>query len=269
MRVSEAFRQAPTPDEGAGAVPHEWPAPAGEFGPPAPSRTALLDPRTAKGFEVTAEDIKDLTRLATDKAIVTAEEAGLLNKHLEKATAALKQLEVWQKAALEPVKAKEKAIRALFKPLITALEDGFIPRAKQLVNAWVHQEEARVARVREASRRAAEEAARKEAEAIALAEAAETSEERDRALEAAEVASAAQSQALVAAPVEAPRGLKGDMGTTTIKHPWRFEVVKPDLVPRQYLKVDEPAIRKAVAAGVREISGVNIFQGDEVAVRLG
>lgn len=47
---------------------------------------------------------------------------------------------------------------------------------------------------------------------------------------------------------------------------WVFEVTDESAVPRQYLSVDETAIRKAVASGVREIPGVNIYAKTELAV---
>ena len=44
-------------------------------------------------------------------------------------------------------------------------------------------------------------------------------------------------------------------------------VVDPMTVPREYLVVDEKAIRAAVRAGVREIAGVRIYEDVEMAVR--
>ena len=56
-------------------------------------------------------------------------------------------------------------------------------------------------------------------------------------------------------------------GTASNKTVWKFEVTDPQAVPREFLVVDESAIRKAVAAGVRTIAGVNIYETKEVAIR--
>lgn len=59
----------------------------------------------------------------------------------------------------------------------------------------------------------------------------------------------------------APPALKGASKV------WRFEVTDPTLVPREFLAVDEVAIRKAVMAGSREIAGVRIYQEDKLSIR--
>lgn len=48
---------------------------------------------------------------------------------------------------------------------------------------------------------------------------------------------------------------------------WRHEVIDPQAVPRQYLMVNEHAIKAAIAGGVREISGVRIYEDVRTAIR--
>lgn len=48
---------------------------------------------------------------------------------------------------------------------------------------------------------------------------------------------------------------------------WKHEVTDASLVPREFLIVDESAIRKAVVAGAREIAGVRIYEDVVVALR--
>jgi hypothetical protein len=48
---------------------------------------------------------------------------------------------------------------------------------------------------------------------------------------------------------------------------WKFEVVESEKVPREFLVVDDSAIRKAVQAGAREIAGVRIFEEIVIAIR--
>jgi hypothetical protein len=52
-----------------------------------------------------------------------------------------------------------------------------------------------------------------------------------------------------------------------LRKDWDFEIVNPTLVPREFLTVDETMIRNAVKKGIREISGVRIFQNEKVVLR--
>lgn len=270
MKVSEAF-----PTEGAVRFPiedrpaHRFPEDPTPLPPPAQQSTALLAPVKVKNLDIAADDVRRLNAIPVDKALVSAEDAGKLNRELEFATQLLRQLEIWRKEEVDPRNAIVKKINLLFKPLTQALEDGFIPRAGKLLGAWIEQEKARIRREQETARLAQEEAARREAEAEARAAAAETPEERSEALVAAQEASVAQTQALITAPEEPVKAFRGDLGSTTFREVWKFEVVSPAAVPRRYLTVDEKAIRKAVEAGTRQIDGVNIYPDKTPVVRIG
>lgn len=48
---------------------------------------------------------------------------------------------------------------------------------------------------------------------------------------------------------------------------WTHRVVDPDKVPRQYLMVNEAAIKAAVKGGTRKIEGVEIFEAAKTAIR--
>jgi len=73
----------------------------------------------------------------------------------------------------------------------------------------------------------------------------------------------------VEAPVipEAPKCVRTAAGTAGMKKVWKFEVTDAQAVPRPYLVVDESAIRRDVAAGVRIIEGVRIYEENQVAIR--
>lgn len=71
-------------------------------------------------------------------------------------------------------------------------------------------------------------------------------------------------------PVAAPVLSSGNSSFSKIKgstKTWVFEVEDINLVPREYLVVDEIRIRKNVIAGVRDIPGVRIYQKDGLAIR--
>lgn len=66
---------------------------------------------------------------------------------------------------------------------------------------------------------------------------------------------------------EPPKVTRTDSGSSYIRKEWTFEIINPKSIPREYMKVDEQAIRKAVKAGVREISGVRIYQETNTVYR--
>lgn len=73
----------------------------------------------------------------------------------------------------------------------------------------------------------------------------------------------------IEAPVipESPKVTRTDSGTSHIRKEWIFEITDPKKIPREYMKVDEQAIRKAVKAGIREIVGVRIYQETKIIYR--
>lgn len=108
----------------------------------------------------------------------------------------------------------------------------------------------------ELERRKAEEAARKEAEALQEKLNAEAAE---AGVEAPEVVPA------VVAPK--PTVTRTEDGTAYEVVTWDFTVEDETKIPREYLMVDTARIRQAVKAGLREIPGIKIFEKKEVRVR--
>lgn len=71
-------------------------------------------------------------------------------------------------------------------------------------------------------------------------------------------------------PVETmpiPAAVRTENGLVTTRKVWTFRVIDESLIPREYLVLDESRVRKAIAAGVREIPGLEIYQHEEVVVR--
>jgi hypothetical protein len=50
---------------------------------------------------------------------------------------------------------------------------------------------------------------------------------------------------------------------------WTYEMVDKSLLPREYLKVNEAAIRDAIKMGVRDIPGVRIFEDSKTIFKTG
>lgn len=61
-----------------------------------------------------------------------------------------------------------------------------------------------------------------------------------------------------------------DIGATKvsgIRKRWVFEVTDQSLVPREFLIVNEMAIRAAVNTGMREIAGIRIYEDTSISIR--
>jgi FtsZ-interacting cell division protein YlmF len=147
---------------------------------------------------------------------------------------------------------------------VTARADQYYRQKKALQR---RREEAERQAAAERQRQAAAEAARLETEAKKRAA-------TDRAaavrlgLQAQEAADrAAAQQAIVEAP-GAPVRLHGDFGAVAFeKTRWRFEVVDPTQIPLGYLKPDDDAINAAIAEGIRDIPGLEIFEDQTFVIR--
>jgi hypothetical protein len=99
-------------------------------------------------------------------------------------------------------------------------------------------------------------------------------EEQRRVNEAAAALQRKLSDEAAAEGVEAPKVMAptvlpppATIGNASMRKVWKFDVLDDELVPRDYLVVDESLIRKAMAAGVREIPGVRIYQDEQVTIR--
>lgn len=230
---------------------------------------ALLDVRQQAVFDRYVLDVKAITVQALSKPLANANAAHDLGEQLTRVKTAMKGLDDLRHRIVDPMNTRVKKVNALFKQVTTELET-FEAGAKRLIGVWLRQEEERVQRERLEAQRLLEEAATKKGEAMAAAEAAETPEERTEALARADQAAEAEVAAEIAAPaVDAPRALRTETGTISTKETWRFEVVKPELVPERFKKLDLWAIQKAVNAGEREIPGVSVYLDKGIAVRTG
>ena len=77
-------------------------------------------------------------------------------------------------------------------------------------------------------------------------------------------------ETVVLPPVAVPikkEPVRSDSAVSSAVPVWKHEVIDAKLVPREYLIVDELAIRAAIKAGIRDIPGVRIFEEMEMRVR--
>ena len=65
-----------------------------------------------------------------------------------------------------------------------------------------------------------------------------------------------------------PVTVRGDYGSSSsIRKTWKFEVTDSNEVPRQYMSINEIAVRAAIREGARDIPGLRIFLDESVVIR--
>ena len=216
------------------------------------------------------EKDKELIQVAAQAAVLEAKVGALIvtDKTLPMANEMLVQLkqartvaEARRKFIVQPLRAHLKNLDAYFAQFTGPLEK--VDKALRDKLSDYHLEAQRKAA--EAAREVATlEEKRREAEAKAARTRKATTHE---AAQEVVQALAEQQQEAIQVAASAPARLSAAAGSTVAaRQEWTFEVVDEALVPREYLEVNEVAVRKAVNAGLREIPGVRIFQRVQLAV---
>lgn len=219
----------------------------------------MSDPRTELATavaEVTntypeiAERVKNLKVIDPDTLALAGETIAILHK-IGKAVESKRQ------ELVEPFNTRLREINGVFKDATDKI-DALEKHCKLEVRAY----QAEVERMnREAQARIEAEYRQQEAERLKAE--AERKAKDEAGLPPLELdAFVLKPPPVPAAP--APTTVRGTVGSIRTVKVWRFEIVDPALVPRDFLEVSDVKVRAAVRAGVREIPGVRIFQEADV-----
>lgn len=238
--------------------------------------TSSLEVSTSKNvlekFDKLATDIRQhiepcLKLMVQDNS--TKDDALMAGKNIK---AYEKRIEETRKALVGPLNAQVKEINDYAKKIMAPLAEAETHLKKQLGGYEAILEKQR----REEFEKA--EKARKEAEAKAAEEARIKREEAEMAAMLLDDSEAQEVTAVAEVEIERQAAEVQMLHRTNVKEieakkvsgaskPWTFEVVDYDQVPREYLMVDEKAIRQAIRDGNREIAGVRIFQETRISFR--
>lgn len=222
---------------------------------PSPGDLIVLDPAVIAPVQGT---IKVL--LAQSRALVirSEEDLDVAGGLLQEIKARFNEAEGLRKSLTAPVNLHLKKLNGMFKPLTEALTAAEAGLKKQILDFRTRQQDIAA---EQAERVRQEQARMAMADASRRAEAAETAEEaRSIRAEAVDQVKAIQTADAYVAPPARAAGV-------SVRTLWDWEVVDLAQVPIEFIEVDGAAIRKAIAAGVRSIPGVKIFQRESVAVR--
>jgi hypothetical protein len=206
----------------------------------APEARELLSKYTADAVEL-ANDIKSVS-------VVDSGTAARITDLLSIAAKTQRDVEEARRLVTDPLKRKAKEVEDAVRPIVAAL-DELIRVGKSKVITWSRAENERAKREYEE---------REKAEAAAIATAQTAAVQTGGPVAVADVPPP---------PAPAPRGIRTDYGSATMRKVWDFEIVDASKIPVSFLVPNEQAIRGAVKGGTRDIPGVRIFQRDDVAVR--
>ena len=62
------------------------------------------------------------------------------------------------------------------------------------------------------------------------------------------------------------KSIESESGKLTTTKKWIFEIIDETKIPREYLKVDDNKINDAIKAGERKISGIRIFEEENIRI---
>ena len=222
----------------------------------------------ASALLVTTDDERDfavayLAEIATVKKAAEARRVALvkpLNDHVSNVNAFVNTL-------IGPVDEADKLLRG--RVLVYQQEQARKAEAeRQRLEAIQRAAEDEARRQALEVTKKLEEAARLEALEAGGRDAAAAQAALDAALQAEEEATARRQEALaLVVPPPLAKTVSTALGAATVRKVWTFRVVALSAVPREYLLVDEPKVRKAIAGGARDIPGLVIYQEEALSLR--
>lgn len=233
--------QQPKPDKKKAA-----PAPAAA--PPPAARDPFDVAPVREALKVYEAEIERMKQLAQDHQVVDDESNKSAIEMAAQAKRLGKTVEEMRKAKVKPYQDYTKAIGNLAK-VYTDTADQIERVLKGKINGYLAAERLKKA---EAERRAQDEA-----------------RELQKKLDA-EAAEKGLPQVEVPLPVLPQKmdPVRTEEGSASQRKDWKWRVVQPDEIPREYLALDTVAINKAVRAGARQIPGLEIYQEESVQIRL-
>lgn len=201
--------------------------------------------------------------------------------------ARIKRIEELRKFFVEDLTKKVNQINAEFRAVRKPLEDMLTVIDTKLID-WRRKEQARIDKEMEAERKRkqkefekeqarlakiAEKEAEKEKKRLAKLELSKKDEKAElKRIEEEKKAKIEEAQSeeldFDEGDFQQSKTVHSENGATTFKKVTDFEVTDPTQIPREYMQVNVPAIRKAVKSGVKNIPGVRIFETETVNRKL-
>lgn len=178
---------------------------------------------------------------------------------LKKIKLKMKEVEDHEKSFTRPLNDTIKKLREVFKGPKAVLEEAKIHLEKEKIIPYVREaEKIKLAEEQERKRKEREELERKQEELLEKADTFGSERFLDEAVKVEKKISGISIE---------KTSVKVGTSSSSVKKIWTYEIVDPELVPRNYCDPAPAKLRSAMNKGVREIPGVRIFQKDSVSSR--
>jgi len=185
-----------------------------------------------KEVKVIEEETSLLLKQADSYVIISAQDVDLASEFLSEVKGLENRIEAKRLTFTKPLNQSLKAINETFKKLSKPLVDARQIVAIRILD-WRKVENDRIAK----------------------------EEERRRKIQEAHERAGHE----VKAPIILEK-LEKRMGDTQARKVWNWEIVDFSKVPDIYKEINRVAINQAIRNGVREISGLNIFQEESLSI---
>jgi hypothetical protein len=167
-----------------------------------------------------------------------------------------KDTDTAKKAAVAPLKDAIAEVEAPYKNLIAEVEKLEVMFRQKITAYHLAEKKKEEERLKAGREKQLAELAAAQAEA-SIAGRADDAQALQKAIDHTEDA-----------PVEAKSVVRGFKGTSSsLRKSWKFEVLDPAAVPREYCEPSDKKIRAAVAEGARNIAGVRIWLDEQAVIR--
>jgi hypothetical protein len=200
--------------------------------------------------------------IATRNGIADEHICGIATDFREQVKAGIADCDKTRSAIKAPVLQAQRLIDGAAKAISDPLAN-LLPIIEQRIAAFLA-----------AKARAEREAAEREAQRLAAA-ALDAMHQNDHgevtndvAIEALQAAQEAEARATASLP-ELSRVRSVHNSVAGLSDNWEYGITHPDLVPRQFLMVNDAAVKAAIKGGAREIPGLSIFNSPRVYTRKG
>jgi len=207
------------------------------------TETALLD-------QYSEIKSKVIDIIVDDETVYEATDFG------KKITKLVKDVDIARKAAVEPLKSAIAQTEAPYKNLAAELD-----KIKRTLDGKMSGYLSEKRKKREELERIERE---KQAEALRKAQEVAAMDGKVEDVQAIEVA----VEHVEKAPIKSAASVRGFTGASaSSRKTWKYEIIDPDLVPRELCEPSPAKLRAAVNSGIRKIPGVRIYEEYGVSYR--
>lgn len=175
-----------------------------------------------------------------------------------------KAVEKQKKELTAPLKKEAKEIDDKFKqPLQFLNEADALVRSK--INFFLNEQKRKIEEAAAAAKKIEEDKALEQAEKLEQLKAG--AGEYDDVTRAAMIEAITDKQDKIINDTAKTEKINQSSATSTVRQIWTFRVVDFSKIPADYLILDEKKVRDAIRGGCRDITGLEIFQQSQVAVK--